>query len=159
MASIVITYDEFPTHAPKTNNKKAPNKYIKINGQSIYNSNLNRFARNNVMRFMHDYLISGLPRKLGMTFPIEIELIFYAPINYGTVRRFKGEIRWIPPKSNYKSNWDIDNQQIWGKAFNDALQISKKIPNDSVSFISSVKTRYVEVKDFNERKLEFKLIN
>ena len=161
---MIIEINEFPTHIAKTNNKVAPDKMIKINNQSIYNSNLNRFARNIVMKNMHDYLKSKLEPYLEVwlreqpAFPICVNLEIHVPKNYGNVRMIKGKLSWKLPSKNYAPNWDVENlASIWMKALNDVLTDLGFIPDDNVEYIACVGYDYKEVKDLKDRKLIIKL--
>ena len=160
-----IKIEKFITHIPKTNNKIAPNKYIKINNQLIYNSNLNRFQRNIVVNNLHDYLINYINKELPKLTnpPYQISLDIYAPINYGTVSRRKRKdipyISWKYPEKNYKPNWDIDNLgDIWLKVFKDALQLSEVLENDNVTFVKiNGPTIFHKIENFDNRKFIFKI--
>lgn len=177
-----IKYPKFITHIAKTDNKTKPNKLVKINGQLIYNSNINKFSRNIVVRNMKKYLKNNFDWKEikinKEDYPIGIGIIFKLPINYGSVRINKNkEILWSPPNKDYKPNWDLDNlESIWKKVFNDLIQeISKKevtikaktknqeelirlniIPDDTVQFIQQIgPTQFIECANFEDRELIF----
>lgn len=163
---IKIIIPEFVTHAPTRENKTKENPYIKLNSQLIYNSNLNRFARNNVVNFLHRYIAQYIPKDLKITkFPVQIGLNFYVPKNYGSVSRRKKDgiyqILWKPPTDNYLINWDVGNYgYIWLKTFLDTLQIEGVIPNDNASYVySEGPSTFIEVENFNQRKLEFIISN
>lgn len=166
ITNFTFTYLNFPTHVPITNNKNAPNKYIKINGQSIYNGNLQHYQRAIAVNWLHDYLLNNqqdflqdIRRNHSIDYPKRLESFLYVPLNYGTVRRIKGIIHWTPAKDDYDPNWDIDNQWIWNKLFCDVLQLVKIIPNDNVRYISSSCITFVETKNFDDRKLVFRLFS
>jgi len=164
MENLIITYHQFPTHVPITKNKRAENTYQKINGQNIYSGVMNRFQRDIAVSWLHSYLLeNGDPdlRKISqfISFPINLELEFHAPLNYSSIRRIKGNIVWYPADNDYQPNWDIDNQWIWNKLFCDTLQYAQIIPNDNISFIRSFKIGFFPVVEMNDRKLIFKLIN
>jgi len=164
----IVQINKFITHIAKTRNKIAPNKFIKINNQLIYNSNLNRFARNIVVDNLHTYLIEYISRFLIIKLnnpPYQVSLDIYVPINYGDVSRRKLKdgnfhIIWKEPTIDYEPTWDIDNLgDIWLKVFKDALQLSKVIENDNVRFVkSNGPATFHEIQDLNERKLVFKII-
>ena len=152
-----IIINQFPTHIAKTKNKVAPDKYIKINGQSIYNSNLNRFARNIVMSNLHDYLEPAFKPFKGLIteYPIKITINIFTVRNHGAISRRSGTIRWKKPKSDYVPNWDIENlATIWIKAINDTLSKTGVIPDDNIKYLNGVSYNYIEVEDINDRKLE-----
>jgi len=158
-----VVYPKFPTHTPITDNKKAPDKYRKINGQSIYNGGLQHYQRAIAVNWLHQYLIDNQKeyfkylRRVLTEYPVKIELFFHAPLNYGTIRRLKGNIIWYPAKEDYEPNWDIDNQWIWLKLFSDVLQIAEILPKDTVKYIVSQQTTFVETSDLEDRKLVFKI--
>lgn len=155
-----ITINKFPTHIAKTDNKIAQNKYIKINNQSIYNSNLNRFARNIVMKNLHNYLVDifkpfkSLFHKEKKEYPINICLDIYTVKNHGSISRRKNKIIWKTPKLDYIPNWDIENlSAIWMKAINDSLVKAGFFPDDNIDYVFDIRSRYFEVKDIEDRKL------
>ena len=151
-----VEIPEFMTHVNKTKTKK-----LKINGQTIYSGNLHHYTRAKVVEQMHVYLEEYIKEQLGEAdlshlFPLEISLHFFAPINYGNVRIYKQEVRWKQPEDDHEPNWDVDNQWIWGKCFNDTLIKCGYAPDDNVRYIkSSGKTTFEEVDTFEERKLIF----
>jgi hypothetical protein len=150
-----IEIPEFITHAPKSKNKK-----VKINGQSIYNGGMNHHTRSKIVSHIHKYIKSFLPKNLKINYPIEIELEFHAPINYGDVRRIKGKngyrISWKKPHEGYKPSWDCDNQWIWCKCFNDTLVENGYLPDDNVSIIKkSGGVKWIPVDELEDRKLIF----
>ena len=160
-----VIIPKFITHIPKTNNKVAPNKYIKINNQLIYNSNLNRFARNIVINNMHNYLINYIKEnnlKLDNP-PYQVAVDIYVPINYGNVSRRKKKgvpyISWKEPTKDYEPTWDIGNLgEIWLKTFEDSLQISGAIKNDNIEYVySHGPTTWIKVNTLDERKLIFRI--
>lgn len=162
----IVVYNKFPTHVPVTRNKKAPNKYQKISGQSLYSGSMNHYQREIAVEWLHNYLLieksqtywDGLKHVLSTTeYPLKIHLYFHAPLNYGTVRRLKGNVVWHPAEPDYIPNWDIDNQWIWGKLFCDVLQIAGAIPNDNVKFINRSTIEFVDTLDLEDRKLVFKI--
>lgn len=162
-----IIIPEFITHVAKTKNKKAPNKYIKINNQAIYNGGLNKFARAIAVDNLHTYLIpfikSGCPNQLIHP-PYQIALDIYVPINYGDVRRLTTNgipyLSWKEPDKDYEPRWDIGNLgEIWLKVFEDALQLAGVITNDNVKYITKHgPVCFYEVEHIDKRKLVFKII-
>jgi hypothetical protein len=110
---------------------------------------------------MHDYvkpfIMKGLKgASLDALHPLRIRLEVHAPVNYGDVRRIKGEVRWKEPAEDYVASWDADNLWIWGKTFNDTLTENGFIEDDSVSFVrASGEVKFVPTKTFDERKLVF----
>jgi hypothetical protein len=151
-----IIIDEFPTHIAKTDNKIKENKFIKLNGQSIYNGELNRFSRANVMKHLHDYIMSKLPTlEVPLYKKYRITYHFYTVINHSDIRRLKsGYLTWLEAKDNYEPNWDIDNLAfIWIKAINDCLQKKKIIKNDNVKHIKGISYDFIEIKNHQQRKI------
>lgn len=161
---MIIILNKFPTHIAKTDNKIASNKMIKINNQAIYNGALNRFARNIVMKNLHDYisknllLYKHLYKRESHSFPMNIKVIIYTVINHGNISMRSGKLIWKLPEEDYKPNWDIENlASIWIKAINDSLTLTGFIPDDNISYINSISYEYIEVKDFEDRKIEIHL--
>ena len=157
-------YSQFPTHVPITRNKFKANKYIKINGQSLYNGKLKYFQRDIAVSWLHDYLATNTTFEqidsTGLVYPLQLTLDLHVPLNYGTIRMIKNKLVWKPAKEDYKPNWDIDNQWLWNKLFCDVLQINKVVPNDNVSYINAVgPIHFVETSDFDDRKLVFTIIS
>lgn len=159
-----VEIKQFITHVAKTKNKYKENKFIKINNNSIYSSNLNRFARNIVMTNLHNYLIihikkSGI-KKLDSP-PYQVSLEIHCPVNYGDVKRLhrKGEpyLAWKSPSKDYTPTWDIGNLgEIWLKAFEDALQLSGYIENDNIKYIvSHGPISFINTSSIEDRKLKF----
>lgn len=151
-----ITIRQFPTHIAKTKNKVAPDKYIKINNQSIYNSNLNRFARNIVMSNLHAYLEPIFKPFAGLItdFPVKVTIHIYTVENHGSISRRKGKTIWKPVKVGYIPNWDIENlASIWIKAINDTLTKCEVIPDDNIAYINNINYKYHKVNDIKDRKL------
>jgi hypothetical protein len=99
-----IEIPQFITHAPKNKTKK-----IKINGQSIY-VGMNHHTRAKVVSHLHRFLGAFIPKGLKLKGPVEVELEFHVPINYGDVRRVKGKggyrISWKEPAEGYVPKWD-----------------------------------------------------
>lgn len=166
MKTYSVEIPEFITHVAKTDNKVKANKYVKVNNQNIYNSNLNRFARNIVVRNLHNYLIehiklSNLPKLINP--PYQVSLTIFAPINYGAVSRRSKHgtpyICWYPAGPDYQPNWDIGNiGELWLKTFEDSLQLAGVLENDNVKhIISHGPITFSEVLDLKDRKLLFKV--
>lgn len=153
---IKVTIPQFITHVNKTKKTKT-----KINGQNIFNGRLHHYTRASMVKDLHEYLKPYVDKALkgkdlSSLLPLSIRLEVYAPINYGSVRYYKGEIRWKKPAKGYVANWDADNLWIWGKVFNDTLTENGYIEDDSVSFITdSGRVKFKRVDEFDKRKLVF----
>jgi len=153
---IRITIPEFITHV-----NKSKTKYVKINGQNIYNGNLNPFTRAKMVKQMHDYVKSFINeelqgRDLSRLYPLSICLEVHTPINHGNIRLLKSGISWKPPKEDFVATWDADNLWIWGKIFNDTLTELGYIDDDSVSFVTdSGRVKFRAVDEYKDRKLVF----
>jgi len=152
-----ITFPEFPTHVPLTKNKS-----FKISTQSIYNSKLHHHSRSTVISKMKEYITGVLPENTfidSRMFPVKLELIFYAPVNWGSVRMSKGIINWKTPPENYKPTHDLDNfAWIWSKVIQDCLVSVHIIPEDTVAFVNNLEYRYEQVPEFKDRKIHLKII-
>lgn len=160
----IISISNFPTHIAKTNNKTKSNKMIKVNNQAIYNSNLNRFSRNIVMKNLHNYLIKEI-KPYKETFlresyrpPFEIEITIFTVINHGSISMRDHKISWKYPTEDYIPNWDIENlATIWIKAICDSLVMLKIIPDDNISYINKISYKFKEVENLTDRKLVIKI--
>lgn len=159
-----IVMPKFPTHLPYTRNKRVPDKYVKINGQTIYNGQMSRFSRNILMHNMHTYLLNYLKGIKIKEYPIRIELIINTVINHDSIqRRFNkslGEykITWKTPVEDYEPSNDVDNLSwVWIKAFNDALKIGGCIEDDNLKYIKGYSVDFEPVKELKDRNLNFKI--
>jgi len=157
---IEIIISEFITHVAKTDNKVADNKFIKINGQAIYNGALQRFSRAIVMNNMHSYISSYLEpyRGLLIDYPIKVTYEIHTVVNHGSIALRKGLISWKPPGVNYKPNFDLDNALgCWSKAGNDALVQNNVIIDDNTSIIRELSYKFIPVDNINDRKIIIKI--
>jgi hypothetical protein len=153
---ISIIIDDFPTHIAVSDNKIKANKFIKLNGQNIYNDNLNRFKRAHAMNHLHNYIMSILPKtEVPIYRKVKIKYDFFTVINHGDIRRMKsGFLTWLEAKDNYEPDWDIENlASIWIKAINDCLQKAKIIKNDNVKYVTGVSYDFHEIQSYQQRKI------
>jgi len=90
---------------------------------------------------------------------IETEMIFKAPINYGTVRRTKTKgISWNPPKDDYVPNWDIDNLAWpWTKAIFDTIISNNIVPDDNIKYVIGNSYKYEECDSMDDRNINLKI--
>tara|TARA_R110000744_G_scaffold207019_1_gene325604 strand:- start:706 stop:1191 length:486 start_codon:yes stop_codon:yes gene_type:complete len=154
MDKVLVTIPKFITHVAKTKNK-----YVKINGQKLF-TGMNYHLRALIVRRMHTYISHYIPAGLDLTtiLPMKVKLYLHTPINHGDVRMFKGELRWREAKKDYIPKWDVDNLWIWIKCFQDTLVEMGKIEDDNIKFIpNSGEIEFVEVKNFEDRKLVFEM--
>ena len=159
---MVLILKEFPTHVAKTNNKVAPNKFVKINNQAIYSGVLNRFGRAIAVRNIHKYIKDqlkdqDLPR---LTKPVQLQLSIFTAINHGDISRRSGIIIWKKPDKDYEPGWDEDNlRMFWEKCIKDVLtELGIWIDDDAyhcrgtnsmVYFIEELSDRRIEI-DFKK---------
>lgn len=154
-----IKIPQFITHVEYTNNKVAPNKFKKINNQSIYNSNINRFSRNILVKNLHKYIGSFIPKGLKLnTYPVEIKYTLKSVINHGDISRRGGNIIWKYPKENYVPRWDIENCiSLWIKCGNDTLTQNKVIVDDSIQYVNKISYEFIPVENFEDREITIKI--
>lgn len=155
MSSIIL--NKFPTHIEITNNKTKPNKWMKINSQSIYNGMLARFARAIAVKNMHGWIKDQLKDVVfpELEFPVQLQLDIYTVINHGDISRRKGEIKWKPPAENYKPNFDEDNlSYIWIKCIKDVLSQLEFWPDDNIQYCLGTNSMIHFVDDIEDRKIE-----
>ena len=172
MSLQMISFANFPTHVAITNNKKAPNKYVKINANLIYSGNLHPQSRKVAVSNMKKYLRDNYDWSSVTIdkFPIQIETVLKIPINYGSVSRRKSEILWKPPTKDYIPNWDIGNYgYFWSKIFSDLIQKRNVtdtndvirlgiIPEDTVTYVSKEGPfTWIPCNTLEERELIFKI--
>lgn len=151
-----VVIPEFLTHVEKTDNKVAPNKFIKINNQTIYNGAITRFTRNTVITNMHDYIDSELSKHILVPFvgAVEVSFKIRTVINHGSISRRNGKINWKKASKNYTPNWDIENlSSIWIKCINDVLVKRKILFDDNVKFIKKISYEFEEVDDISKREI------
>ena len=113
-------------------------RYKKINGQSLYNSNLTSFARNNFIKALHAqlgvYLKEIEPIQDITNYPLGIYINFYT-LDRG------------------KHNIDNDNRWVWNKALQDSLVEHNIIPDDNPYIIWENITRTILVSDESMQKI------
>lgn len=151
-----IVLNQFPTHIAISDNKYAPNKYMKITNQAIYNGAMNRFSRATAVRNLHDYVISCIPDGFGkIKEPVKPIYTFYVVRNHGNIRRSKtGSIIWKKPEKDYKATWDDDNLVfLWIKTLRDALTIAGVWEDDNVDFVRGGDWELIFVDDIKEMKI------
>ena len=91
---IEIRFPNFPTHIPITKNKKAPDKYVKVNAQGIYNGAIARFGRSIAVRNLHSYFLHFIPKGLKIDNVTKIKYIIKTVINHGDISRRNHKIIW-----------------------------------------------------------------
>lgn len=163
---VVITIPEYKTHV-----KKSTDKYLKVNGQSLY-SGMNHFTRNKVIKEMKNSIIESLPEdnntkailnSIKDLVPCRVSLEIHNVPNYQTVKymRKKGEFTGgiVDPKTVYNPTFDVDNQWIWIKCFTDVIAKDLDlIIDDTVKYIPiNGEIQYIPINNFNNRKLVFKI--
>ena len=151
-----IVIPEFLTHVEKTDNKVAPNKFVKINNQTIYNGAITRFTRNTVIGNMHKYIEDAVDKHILRQHlsPVKIKFIIKTVLNHGSISRRNGKINWKKVGKNYVPNWDIENlSSIWIKCINDVLVKKRILVDDNVKFIKKISYEFEEVDDISEREI------
>lgn len=153
----MLIIDQFPIHIAKTKNKFKENKFVKINGQLIYNQGIATFTRAIVMDNMHNAVIDALSnQKLPhITEPVQLVIRIKTVINHGNIRRKKdGTISWKKPAKDYEPTWDEDNlSSIWVKAIKDALTCMKVWKDDNVSLCRGTDSLVEFVDNLEDRQI------
>lgn len=150
----MIVLDEFPTHMACSNNKIAANRYMKITNQSVYNGRMHPHTRAVIVKNMHDYVISKLPKGFKVKTPTKPYYAIYTVRNHGSIQRRGGIIRWKPPAKDYEANWDDDNLAfLWMKTIRDALTKAGVWEDDNVDFVRGSDYDVFFVDDFKDRKI------
>lgn len=121
-------------------NSKSANKekFVKVNGQDIYNQRDNSFGRAFLKNFLTDFYIPYIEKidKIEELdcFPLCIEMLFYM-------------------HDMGKRNIDNDNKWVWEKGFQDALVKMDKIIDDNPHIISRNEKETIFIPDDEEQKL------
>ena len=122
-------------------------KMLRINGQSIWDGSVDRYARNNLKKFLTHYFTPVIIRSnieklyTPKDYYFHFEFIFYFPL---TLRNFVAQ--------------DIDNHSFcYVKAFLDTLQELNIIENDNSIFTRGHSSRYVDIPTEEDRRLEVKI--
>jgi hypothetical protein len=161
-------WSRFTTHVPKTANKFAMNKYVKIGGNSIVYGSLQRFSRNAVNENLRSELkpVIEAMKKVVEASSIDmsahrwyVRMVFAVHMGYGSVgiRKTKKGLVISGGEDVTEPNWDIDNQWIWMKMFLDAAQEYGLLKNDTVRYVVKESKEFVHVKNFSDRYLKFVL--
>lgn len=151
---VEIRFPEFPIHIPITNNKKAPNKYVKVNAQSIYNGAIARFGRAAAVKNLHEYFLSHIKESVMIDYPVKIKFIIKTVINHGSISRRNGKICWNYRADDYIPNWDIENlASIFIKTGIDSLVKAGTIPDDSVQYVKNIEYEFQEVDTLEDREI------
>lgn len=158
ISEMTIEFPEFITHVPLSGKKWVKIGYNKIHASAHFT------VRNAFVAAMHKYIEKHMPQDYKISLPIETQLIIYAPINYGDVKRLKdkktgkGRISWKPAPEGYSPRWDIGNLAlVWIKCLDDVLQKRGILPDDTIEFLPKTSYEFVEVETLKERKLVYKL--
>lgn len=157
---IEIKLKDFLLHVSYTNNKKASNKFIKVNNQSVYNGKINRFSRATVMENLKIWFLRYFPKKLKIEkFPVKIHYIFKTVINHGDISRRNNKLIWKYPSEDYVPRWDIENlASIFIKSGNDSLVRAKILPDDSIKYVNGISYEFIKVDDINDREIIIQII-
>jgi hypothetical protein len=118
-------------------------RYIKINGQGIWDGTISKWNRNKMRDALHAFYkpyIEKLP-------PIEVPPRYFLHIEY---------VFYFPFACREEHVWqDYFNHALpYQKTFEDALVEMGKLPSDSPMFVKGGYTRYVAVDMEGERRLE-----
>lgn len=145
------------THFACTDNKIKANRFMKANGQILYNQQLSRFARNYFMINMHNYIAPYIAGFKVESYPIELELIFHLIPNYQSVRRVKGEVRF-PKNPDLDPSYDLDNlSSIWKKAIQDTLTMNEVIIDDKANYIRKTIEEVIFIEDPSKMFIEINI--
>jgi hypothetical protein len=121
-------------------------KYTVINGQKIYNGEINKFSRNKVMNGIKESFMPYINRMKKIDVPIRIEM----------------EIHDVILEPNSSSLWDLDNRAgPYIKAFQDCLtgnngKCKAVIEDDNILYITRCPAPvFIPVENADDRKLVF----
>lgn len=158
VSEIQLEFPNFITHVPQSKNV-----WVKIGYNKLYSS-AHYTVRAAFVAAMHRYIESHIPDNLEIESPIETELIIYAPMNFGNVKRLKNKetnqsyISWSPARKDYVPNWDIGNLAlVWLKCLDDMLIKKGIIKEDTIEFLRKTSYEFRPVAQLDQRKLVYKL--
>lgn len=158
VSELTIEFPEFITHVPLSGKKWVKIGYNKIHASAHFTT------RNAFVAAMHKYIDKHIPQDYKIALPVETQLIVYAPINYGDVKRLtdrktgKARISWKPAPIGYAPRWDIGNlAMVWLKSLDDMLQKKGILPDDTIEFLAKTSYEFIEVPTLKERKLVYKI--
>lgn len=113
-------------------------KWVVINGQKIYNNEIDKWRRNVIVSRLKDYFsdfISQLTPLTKENYPLSITYIFYDDFSEYS----------YTDKNDQERGKDLDNHSfIYAKCFQDCLVDNKIIKNDHVDFINMITYRYIK---------------
>lgn len=151
---IELRFPQWPTHVAITKNKRAPDRYVKVNSQGIYNGAIARFGRNVAVKNLHKYFLQHIPRGTVIEPPVKIKYIIKTVVNHGSIMRRNNKIHWKYPDKEYIPNWDIENLAgILIKTGNDSLVKAKVIPDDSIEYLHNIEYEFQPVRDLEDREI------
>jgi hypothetical protein len=155
-----IEFPAFPVFIKLSEYKKSKKgkinipRYIKINGQNVYNRTYNVYNQAKIIKHMSDYMTYYI-KKLKIEpveqnqYPISIEYEIHTSKYHGGYYESNGQF-----KLKKVLNWDIGNFWLWNKVGDDALTKNKIIIDDSIEYVVSTgKLTFVECENYNDRKL------
>ena len=112
-------------------------KYITINGQALYNARMSPHIRSKIVNAVKDSLephLNGVEPIVDLPVRISLKL-------YDTIRQ---------------ANWDLDNQWLYNKCFQDLIVKKGIIPDDDIRYITKAGApEFVPVDNEQDRKLVF----
>jgi hypothetical protein len=112
-------------------------KYMTINGQALYNARMSPHIRSKIVNAVKDSFYPHLNgTKPIKKLPVRISLKLY-----DTIRQ---------------ANWDLDNQWLYNKCFQDLLVKAGIIPDDDIRYITKAGApEFIPVDNEQDRKLIF----
>lgn len=161
-----VRWPGFPTHFPASRNARAPDRMVKVSGQSLFSGSLHRMQRSMVVASMKGAMMPlamMLKRAVALegidirSSPWRSEMVFRVHPGYGSVRMMRTR-RGVVIRGGddaLSPNWDIDNQWVWHKVWKDACVLSGLLPADDVSVIAADLKAYSPCASFAERSITF----
>tara|TARA_R100000742_G_C4277696_1_gene99793 strand:+ start:154 stop:759 length:606 start_codon:yes stop_codon:yes gene_type:complete len=112
-------------------------KYITINGQALYNARMSPHIRSKIVNAVKDSFephLNGVKPIVDLPVRISLKL-------YDTIRQ---------------ANWDLDNQWLYNKCFQDLIVKKGIIPDDDIKYVTKAGApEFVPVDNEQDRKLVF----
>lgn len=147
-------------------------RYIKINGQNLYNGKLNTFTKEKIHKELDIYVnpIIEFEKKIqqeecndnsyfNLEYPYIVNIEYGLPKNYAGIKMIKSKLN-IPKSKIIKQYFDLNNvNAFWEKYLVDKLTEFKILKDDNFNFIrgSIVNLNFVE--SYEDRYIKLRLID
>lgn len=153
--SMIILSITIPKHEnrfviAKKSRKSGKARYWTVNGQGLYNATMHYTLRSRITKYYHEYLSGYIKSQISEKEIEQLNTLIYK----GSLQKLAISLDIYEIRKHKMP--DVGNLWLWIKWFEDALQESGVIPDDSPDYvIESGQKHYYFVDNENERKLIF----